>query len=435
VTTRPRPGPVAARDAAARRRLAGILALIALAMSISGLVLHAANTAATGGSLESLGFNGVGVTVGGAICPALGWLIVARRPGNAIGWIFLAIGLSQAGTAFADGYATYGLVANPGSLPFADVMSWVTTWSWAPGFVLLFVLVLVFPDGRLPSPRWRPVLWLAGLVLLMVVPTALVAWGYRGVVLVAGSPPDSGSDPMITAYNLASTLSTLLCIPLALASIAAVIVRFRHAGMVEREQIKWVATAGAVELGVLVLSIFVPFPAPLDVIVALVVVSLLPVAIAIAILRYRLYEIDRLVSRTISWALVSAVLVAVFVVAMIALQAALAGLTGGQTLAVAASTLVAAALAQPLRRRVQVAVDRRFDRAQVTAAAAEAGFGAFLRTEIDLARIADAFVASADGALHPDGAALWVRSQRSADDLSTTNSRPDRTLPAPRPTS
>ena len=178
---RPR-GLSGGRDDAARgsRRLATALAIWALAMTAGALVLMVPNSSGT--SLEYLGFNGVGGLMLGTIYPILGWLIATRRPENRIGWMFLVIGLSQAASGFVSEYAIYGLLTRPGALPFAEIAAWIGVWVWVPGFVLLFVTILLFPDGRLPSRRWRPVLWVAwvgaGLALVpnAVAPGATAAW-------------------------------------------------------------------------------------------------------------------------------------------------------------------------------------------------------------------------------------------------------------------
>jgi hypothetical protein len=393
---------------ASSRRLATTLALVALALEAASLVLMVPNSAV--GSLETLGFNGVGGAILGLTYPVVGWLIASRRRHNAIGWIFLVIGLSQAGTAFVGQYATFGLVASPGSAPFADVASWLGTWLWVPGFVLLFVLILVFPDGRLPSERWRPVLWLAVLAgALVLVPTAIATWSYRGPTLMESVPPGAEADPLVAIALTLSTIGSLLILPVGLAAIAGVIVRFRRSAAAERQQIKWFATAGAVEVLMLLTMSAVVLPYPLDVLTAVVVVPLVPIATAIAILRYRLYEIDRIISRTIGWAIVTGVLVTVFVLVVVILQAALAPVTRENTLAVAASTLVAFALFQPVRRRVQRAVDRRFDRARYDGRLTAAEFAQRLRAQTDLSAVVGDLDRTAAASVSPMSLAVWIR--------------------------
>ena len=182
-------------SARASRRLATVLAIWALAMTAGALVLMVPNSSGT--SLEYLGFNGVGGLMLGTIYPILGWLIATRRPENRIGWMFLVIGLSQAASGFVSEYAIYGLITRPGAVPFAEIAAWIGTWVWVPGFVLLFVTILLFPDGRLPSRRWRPVLWVAWVAAaLALVPDAVAAWGYRGVNLLSNAGGRSGERPV-----------------------------------------------------------------------------------------------------------------------------------------------------------------------------------------------------------------------------------------------
>jgi hypothetical protein len=394
------------------RRLAAVLALIALAMEAASLVLLIPNS--TVASLQQMGFNGVGGAVAGATYPLVGWLIASRRPRNPIGWIFLAVGLSQAGTAVAGQYALHGLVTNPGSVPLADVASWINAWLWVPGFVLLFVVVLVFPDGTLPSRRWRIVTWTAAVAILVTaVAQAIGLWGYRGLTLILPPPSDTSGDPFLTACLAVATIGSMLVVAVGLASVAGIVLRFRRSGAVERHQIKWFAAGATLEVGVLILTSFVTLAYPFDVITSALVVPLVPIATAVAILRYRLYEIDRIVSRTIGWALSTGLVAAVFVAAVVLLETLLAGVTQGQTLAVAASTLAAAALFQPVRRRVQRLVDRRFDRARYDGQATADSFARRLRADTDVSVTAADLSRTAAVAVAPASLALWLRPWRS----------------------
>ena len=347
----------------------------------------------------------------GATFPVVGWLIATRRPGNAMGWIFIGIGLSQALDAFAGQYAYVGLVTAPGTLPAADVMAWLAVWAWAPGFVLLLTAaVLLFPDGHLPSPRWRPVGWLAGAALvLLIVPIAILAWSARGPELIGEGPVVGQNDVAATLLNLQFVGLVLLAIA-ALASMAGLIVRFRRSVGVERAQLKWFVAAGIVEVACLLAGGFVTLPSDALVLAFTIVVSpLLPVAATLAILRYRLYEFDRIVSRTIGWAVVSGALIAVFAIAVLGLEAALSGITRDQTIAVAASTLLVVALFQPLRRRVQRAVDRRFDRSRYDGQLTADAFAERLRGQVAIDAVAADLAATIEGAVRPATQGLWLR--------------------------
>jgi hypothetical protein len=395
------------------RLMAAVLAGTALVMAALSFVLFITGLAS--GQPPAPGFNGVGGFILAVTYPVVGWLLASRRPENSIGWLFLVIGLSQAGTSLAAGVAYQGLVLDPGSLLLADVASWLGTWLWVPGFVLLFVVILVFPDGHLPSRRWRPIVWLAGIAIaLIAVPTALAAWPYRGAVLLTEETPGGGADPAIALAVELGSIAQLLVIPVAIAAVLAVILRFRRSSGIARQQLKWFLAAGAFQVAVLMLTTSVPglvVPSPFDMVLAAITVPLIPIATGVAVLRYRLYEIDRIVSRTVSWALVTALLVGVFVVTVVGLQSVLASVTRESTLVVAVSTLLAAALFQPLRRRVQRSVDRRFNRAAYDATSTVDAFAGRLRSS----HVADGAVtdlaATAAAAVQPTGVGVWLRSR------------------------
>jgi hypothetical protein len=392
-------------SAGATRRLAAFMAITALAMLVASVVILVPNAA--GRTLADLGANGVGGIILSGTYPIVGWMIASRRPGNRIGWIFLVVGLSQSLEGLSTQYAMYGLVTAPGSLPLADVASWVAKSAWVPGFLLLGMLVLLFPDGELPSARWRPLVWVSGVAFaLMLVPVAVVAWPYRGAALI---PQDWGAgDRPVDIANALQLVGVLLSLLVAIAAVAAVVVRFRRSSGIERQQLKWFAYASLAEIVMLMATQLGIVPAPLDMIVAAVVTPLVPVAIGIAILRYRLYELDRIISRTVGWAIVTGVLVAVFAGAVVLLQAVLAPFTRENTLAVAASTLVACALFQPLRRLVQRAVDRRFDRARYDGQRTVDAFATRVRNDVDLASLRTSLAATAAQAVRPASSSVWL---------------------------
>ncbi len=388
------------------RRLAALLAGVSLAALLATVALLIPN--AEGRSLTEYGVNGVFGLVLGASYPIVGWLIASRRPGNPIGWIMLAVGLSQSAEAFATNYAVYGLETVHTAIPFLDLAAWIEVWAWAPGFLLLGIVVLLFPDGELPSPRWRPIPWIAGLSLvLMILPEAVVAWGARAQVLIEGWGPAAHDAPIVIA-DMLQTAGALLSALVALAALASVIVRFRRSTGIEHEQLKWFAYASVSEVAILALALTKFVPSPVDMILAALVAPLVPIAVGIAILRYRLYEIDRLVSRTVGWAILTGLLVAVFLGAAILLQAVLAQFTNDNTIAIAASTLVAFALAQPLRRRVQRAVDRRFDRARYDGQQTLDAFAEHVRSSVDLGTLSAMLATTAGEAVRPAGSVVWL---------------------------
>lgn len=392
------------------RRAAHLLTGLALALDVLAVLLLVPQLGT--GVFERLDGNTLGGYVLGATFPVVGWLIATRRPGNAIGWIFIAIGLSQALDTFAGQYGAVGLVTAPGSLPAADLVAWIAVWAWAPGFTLLLTYsVLLFPDGHLPSRRWRPVAWLAAVALvLLTVPVAIGAWGSRGADLVGTGGRYESADPVVAMLLGLQFLGLILLVISGLGSIASLVVRFRRSTGVERAQLKWFAAAGIIEVVSLSASPFVTLPGLLlNALLTVTVSPLLPIAATVAILRYRLYDIDRIVSRSVAYAAVTGLLAALFAGLVVALQAALAPVTENSSIAVAGSTLVVAAVFQPLRRRVQGLVDRRFNRARFDADRVASGFAGRIRDQVDAGTVIVALDEAIDRTVQPVSTGIWIR--------------------------
>ncbi len=411
-----------------RSLAAALLALGGLGLDLAAVLVLVAEYA--NGTPPPLDGNTLGGYALGATFPIVGWIIAARRPRNTIGWIFLAIGLSQSLATFANVYATYGLALGVAPLPLSGELAWVGVWSWAPGYVLLLTLsVLLFPDGRLPSPRWRPVGWaVIAALFLIIVPMAVAAWPHRSPALATGRPP--ADDAALTLSANLQAVGLLLAAACAIASVAALLVRFRRSSGVERRQLTWFTFAGAIEIGLITVTPFIDFgtaTGPISALSALLVAPLLPIAAGVAILRYRLYDIDRIISRTIAWSAVSVVVGGAFVAVILVLQALLAGATSGQPIAVAVSTLVAVSLVQPLRRRIQVLVDRRFNRTSYDAGRTLARFTSSLRGDVDLGSLGQGIHDVVSQTLAPASVAVWIRQVERRDEThgpveSVTNS-------------
>jgi hypothetical protein len=367
---------------------------------------------------ESWGFRGFAAVLAVAF-GAVGVLISLRVPGHRIGWLLIAIGLSAALVGFSVEYAAYGLAVRPGSLPGALVFGWLVSWAWVPFASLCSIfLPLFFPDGQLPSPRWRPVALFGVLAVILVSGSLAVLPGpidnapYLDNPL--GLPAERYDDILAVSY-----VGFLLLCAAILLSTAALVLRFRRSRGVERQQMKWLAAAAvfaALTLagpGVLVNIVVTGQPRNSTIkateILTILSLATIPMATGIAILRYRLYDIDRVLSRTIAWGLVSAVLIGLFVAIVLALQGLLAPVTGGDTLAVAASTLLVAGLAQPIARRVQAAVDRRFFRARYDAGRAADNLAQRLRAEVDLDAIRRDVAGTVIDTMHPMATSLWIR--------------------------
>jgi hypothetical protein len=338
----------------------------------------------------------------------VGSRVVTRDPRNRVGWVLWTAPTLLALSGPGIGYARLSLEQHAGSLPGTALLAWAGGFSLVL-FILLTALVipLIFPNGHLRTTRWRPVAGLVGAAIgltmigLMFSPAPVL----DGVDNPVGIPGAAG------ALELASQAGAgliLVSLPLVIAS---AVVRFRLGSVVERQQVKWFAVGIVVPALLLVLALAFQEVEALWV-GSVAALGLVPVAIGIAILRYRLYEIDRLISRTIGWAVVTGVLVAVVAGLVVSLQAVLAPVTRENTLAVAASTLVAFALFQPLRRRVQRAVDRRFDRARYDGQRTVDAFAERLRNEVDIDAVVGDLSGTTGAAVVPITVGVWIRASR-----------------------
>jgi hypothetical protein len=344
------------------------------------------------GTVGALGFAGI---------PVVGALIASRLPGNPYGWLWCATGLASA-------------VAGIGR-PLVGAAGWPSWVAWvleATGFVslisLLIFVFLLFPDGRLPTRRWR---WVAraavlGPVLLMIMvlfidnpdrPTEATPWALEGT---AGR--NLGQAAEVALFSMLGVV---------LVAMSSLVFRFRVAGPVERRQLTWFLYATAVNAVILLLDSLLGVlpPTLVTATVSAAGFALLPVAVGVAVLKYRLYEIDRIVSRTVSYGLLSAGLVALYLLVVALLRPLLEPLTGSSALAVAGSTLAVAAVFHPARHRLQAAVDRRFDRARYDATRAVEAFAARLRDQVDLDEIAAGLRDTVSATVAPGRVAVWLR--------------------------
>ena len=380
--------------------VAASLPLAALARQTAGnvLIFHAAV------ALLALVLGGVG-------------LVVARHePGNPMGWLLLGSGLGFILGIDAQFYATLAYRLHPGRLPLGWVAVLLNT-GWGLAFIFLGAAVVLFPDGRLPSRHWRwpwriyLALSAAGAVGALVILLTAVA-GHH--VQIDSSGDLAAIDHPTGAAAPWGAIEQVWLIALAACLVAAVVQQaagYRRAGGVRRQQLKWVASGVAVcvicGVGGTVLN---NTPEPWQVIADVLVagVAALPASMGVAILRYRLYDIDRIISRTLAYAIVTGLLAGVYAaVVLLATQV----LRFHASVAVAVSTLVAAALFNPLRRRVQRAVDRRFNRARYDADQTVAAFAARLKDAVDLDSVRDDLAGVVQQALEPAHISVWV-SQR-----------------------
>jgi hypothetical protein len=384
-----------------------ILAVFALSM-ILAIILAVAN-----GTFQQDAGNQLLLVLGFSAFMVVGAVIVAHRPGNAIGWIFSAIGLLAVTGQLASEYAIYAYATRPGSLPGATLAAWYGSWPWWLILTLTLVFTpLLFPTGRLLSPGWRPVAGLAGAATAVL--TALASFRTElevapgqvianpiGVAAV-GNPEESPAIPQLI----------ILLVVLAALAFGSLVMRFRRSHGEERQQLKWFTYAGAV----LPLSVVGDaLPAPVGDLVTVVPIVFLPVATGIAILRHRLYDIDRLINRTLVYGLLTAVLAGVYAGAVLVLGQLFGGVGGDPpSWAVAGATLAVAALFQPARRRIQGVVDRRFNRRKYNAAETIDAFGARLRDHVDLDTLSAELLAVVDQTMQPTTASLWLRQSAKA---------------------
>jgi MFS family permease len=338
----------------------------------------------------------------------VGALVVAHRPRNPIGWMFSAIALLAFTGGVAGEYATYSLVTRPGSLPGAVLAAWYASWPWYPTLALALVFTpLLFPTGRLLSPRWRPVAWLAGVATAMfTVLAALQAELDLGSDQVIANPIGIAGVENPEQSTVGMALLDLVILSGVVAFVSLVI-RFRRSQGEERQQLKWFTySAALVPLALLGDAL----PAPLGNIVFTVPIVFLPVAAGIAILRYRLYDIDRLINRTLVYGSLTAILGLGYAGAVLVLGQVFGGVGGNPpSWAVAGATLAVAALFRPVRRRIQMVMDRRFNRRKYDAVRTVEAFSARLRDQIDLDTLTAELLTVADQTMQPTTASLWLR--------------------------
>jgi hypothetical protein len=395
-------------------RLAWFICLLCVALASGSLLLALLNGRTPGEIL--IEENIIGIAVLTMAVSVVGALVAAHRPENLIGWIFCAASLFQGLANFGYEYATYALLTEPGSLPLGAETSWLGNWIWALGLGLILIfLPLLFPDGRLPSRRWRWVGWVGGAssVGVVAVLAADFLWPERGVALLK-SPTSEEQGPQWILDLLVEAVAFPLILLAGLAAVISLFARFRRARGDERQQIKWFAYAAALTLFWTFLVEGIPDSSPLfealTAVPGVLVIPSIPIAAGVAIFRYRLYDIDRIINRTLVYAALTGVLVTVYVGGVVALQTLFRSLTGGEsTLAVVASTFAIAALFNPLRRGIQAFIDRRFYRRKYDARETLATFSARLRDETDLETLAGDLVMVVGETVQPAHVSLWRR--------------------------
>jgi hypothetical protein len=390
-----------------KRRTATLLGWGTCALTLVLISCIVAMTLLNGGDILDVNFAIVGISstiVGGAVA--------SRRPANPVGWLFLAGALSTAIKVLAGEYAIYGISTNPGALPLPYAAAWLSnTMVWIGPAISFILIPLYFPDGRPVSRRWAFVGWVA----LGSLPLFTLLYSVAPVEAVQGSGIQNplGIEALRPFVKTFETVALVCYIALILAAAGSLVVRFLRSVGEERQQLKWFTYAAAM-LPVWFLinrPIQVAFPDLFAVLDSLFIAAV-PIAAGIAILRYRLYDIDLIINRTLVYGVLSLLLGLIYFGAIVLSQAALRTLAGGESpLAVVASTLAIAALFNPLRQRVQDFIDRRFYRKKYDAAKTLEAFSARLRDETDLDRLGGELVSVVHETMRPEHASLWLAPQ------------------------
>ena len=396
-----------------------------LAWSLCGLTLIlvgcvVAFEALYRGSLWSLSL--LVVVVSSAL---VGAVVASRQPRNPVGWFLVVSATCWAVNEATGRYAVYGLVIEPGSLPLARLMAWPSTWMWEPALVLIgLFLPLYFPDGHLLSPRWRPVLWLAllfsvgfGVFFGALFPGEVdeLSPGVGGDVPGVVNPLGIEALRLLDRVTQIDTILAVLLLVIVLCSVASLLVRFRRSSGEERQQMKWLTYAVAAAFATLLLVMSLPAASAwyraVDSLSNLVLAGL-PVAVGIAVLKYRLYNIDIIINRTLVYGSLTVMLALIYFGGVATTQAIFRALTGQQEqpqLAVVVSTLAIAALFMPLRHRIQSFIDRRFYRSKYNARKTLEAFSAQLRNETDLDALNSDLVGVVRETMQPAHVSLWLR--------------------------
>jgi len=394
------------------------VATFALTAPRLALVLTAASAALMTGTLvwlalswgaalpDAWGFRGFTI-VHAVGFTAVGAIVALRRPANAIGWLLLGAGFVAALGAFGLEYGVYAIVGRAIALPGGVFGAWLGSWIWVlyVAGILPFVL-LRFPDGRLLSTRWRPAGWAA--IVSVLVTTAFMA--FKPGPLQEATYTDNPFTPLPSSLiDALGPIGVGSILPVLGGASWSLVLRFRRSTGIEREQIKWLAFS-AVPLSAAGLASAV-LPDKLGQVLFVFLLLSVPVAVGIAVLRYRLYDIDVLINRTLVYGTTTAAIGVAFFAGIVVLQAILRPLTSGSELAVAASTLVCFALFQPLRRRVQSAVDLRFYRSRYDAGRTLDAFSVRLRDEVDLDAVRADLIDAVRDTVQPAHASVWLREQ------------------------
>jgi hypothetical protein len=353
--------------------------------------------------------------VGNFGAPVLGGLIASRRPENPYGWLWLGFGMSFTLVAFVQAYALYALVLEPGSLPAPrTIVTLIAPEGFTAAITLASFILLLFPDGRLPSRRWRFLAWVVvavGALLIIVAPLHNSGKGGSGFAPVGDPIGVGGIVGKVTLLLIVGGIMVLFAA--IILSAVSLVFRFRRASGVERQQIKWFTYAAVLVGTYVVLNFFIS--GLLNTLFSTAVGLALCAAVGVAILKYRLYDIDVIINRTLVYGSLTLMLALIYLVGVATIQALFGAVTDQEQqpqIAVVVSTLVIAALFNPLRRRIQSFIDRRFYRRKYDARKTLDVFGARLRQETDIRTINDDLITVVWETMQPAHVSLWLRPDR-----------------------
>lgn len=358
--------------------------------------------------------------------PLMGAVIIAQRPTNTVGWIFCVIGLGTAITSYSAAYVQYALHFHVGSQPLTGVVDLVGSVIWPMNLANGVLLLLLFPNGKTLSPRWRYVVWALCALLLVVVSGQIV---YPGPLESGGKVPNPLGVPALAGYSAFAMNDAYTPLPvLVVLAVVSLILRYRRSALMERQQIKWFVFGAAVMVAVVTAGIGVsgliatgpddPVANALGNVTFALGVLALPIGAGVGVVRYRLYDIDILIKRTLIYGSLTAILAGLYFALVIGAQQLTHVITGQraaqQPVAIVLSTLLIAALVQPLRAWLQRTIDRRFYRSRYDAAKTVAAFSASLRSEVDLGQLNAHLLAVIEETMRPAHVSLWMRREPAA---------------------
>lgn len=390
-----------------------------LAITIGGLNICLGVTSLVFGKLNGMDAGTIFADPGwmlGLSMSVIGMIIAAYQPRHPIGWIFFGVGFFQGLSSFAINYAQYALITSPGALPGGNLASWLGQVAWFPGLLLLVTfLLLLFPTGHLASRRWRPVAWLSVVVLFLFIPLAIASLPYRGIQLL--EDPNQFQPPASSWLGILYNTLFPMLMACGLLSVISLVARYRSAQLAERQQIKWFTYATVITFLTIALSNFLLTPDNQDrsqVLIihmaeSLIVAPAIPLAAGIAILRYKLWDIDFIIRKTLVYSILTGSLGLVYFGLIVLLEGILRAVAGGSNqVATVVSTLVIAALFSPLRRRVQNFIDRRFYRRKYDLEKTLAAFSSTLRDQVDLDQLSEHLVSVVEETIQPVSVFVWL---------------------------